>query len=96
MKKTENEKTFLDLAKMFCEDMSRMGLKSKIAVIAFDTYHQQSLKNATRKLRLGNANATQYSVNDTSNIEKVTLKELLSHVGTKKDLTMNLMEKLQE
>ena len=93
--KSPDVKTFSDLmAMVFCKEINERVFQSDIAVIAFDTYHQQSLKWATRSIRLGDKTPFQFAVNDTANIEDVTLKDILSHVMTKRELTTYFTEKL--
>ena len=91
--KSPDVKTFPDLAMVFCKEINERVFQSDIAVIAFDTYHQQSLKGATRSIRLGNKTPFQFVVNDAANIEDVTLKDILSHVMTKWELTTYFTEK---
>ena len=92
--KSPDVKTFPDLmAMVFCKEINERVFQSDIAVIAYDTYRQQSLKGATRSIRLGDKTPFQFAVNDTANIEDVTLKDILSRVMTKRELTNYFTEK---
>ena len=55
----------------------------------FDRYVEGSLKSRTRHKRTS-GNEIQYQVTDKTSIENITLKQLLSHIETKQDLTVYL------
>ena len=57
----------------------------------FDRYIEGSLKERTREKRSG-GNATRYIIKDSTSLVRVKMKELLSHILTKKDLTIYLAE----
>ena len=65
-------------------------------VVAFDEYRKISLKAATRKKRAGKKLPIQYEVNESIIIEEITMKELLSHQDTKRDLSRYFQEQLHE
>ena len=58
--------------------------------IVFDTYKEHSLKSATRERRRRGENAIKYKVSPKLDISKLTIKKLLTHIETKKDLTKYL------
>ena len=65
--------------------------------LVFDRYDiSKSLKSATRDKRQGNQPVISYHITDTTNITKVPMKKLLSHVQTKMKLTGYLAEKMLE
>ena len=56
--------------------------------LIFDRYDlPSSLKQATRLKRQGNATSVYYHITPSTHIAKVTMKKLLSHVNTKRELT---------
>ena len=55
----------------------------------FDRYIAKSLKNRTRKKRTG-GKELQYKFEDNTSLEKVQLKDFLSHIETKRELTVYL------
>ena len=57
--------------------------------LVFDRYCKQSLKSRTRSKRTGGYQV-RYKVTDTTDISNITLKEFLSHVETKQELTIYL------
>ena len=57
----------------------------------FDRYIEGSLKERTREKRSG-GKATGYIIKDSTSLVGVKMKELLSHILTKKDLTIYLAE----
>ena len=57
----------------------------------FDRYIEGSLKGRTREKRSG-GKATRYIIKDSTSLVGVKMKELLSHILTKKDLTIYLAE----
>ena len=54
--------------------------------IVFDTYKEPSLKSATRERRRRGEMAVKYKVSPKLDISKLTIKKLLTHIETKKDL----------
>ena len=63
----------------------------------FDRYDlSSSLKEATRQKRQGTQDSVYYRITDSTFITKVPMKKLLSHVKTKKELTVFLGERMLE
>ena len=63
--------------------------------LIFDDYTiSNSLKTATRKKRLGQSVSVHYKIDDSSKIQHLTMKRLLSHVQTKDELTVYLANKI--
>ena len=58
--------------------------------IVFDIYKEPSLKSATRERRRREEMAVKYKVSPKLDISKLTIKKLLTHIETKKDLTKYL------
>ena len=63
--------------------------------VVFDRYKTDSLKSRTRAKRTSGKNV-RYQVIDTTNICGISLKQLLSYVLTKWDLTVYLSKYLQD
>lgn len=65
--------------------------------LIFDRYDlPSSLKEATRLKRQGEQDQVYYRITSSTQIAKITMKKLLSHVKTKKELTKYLAEKTIE
>ena len=63
--------------------------------LIFDDYTiSNSLKTAIRKKRLGQSVSLHYKIDDSSKIQHLTMKRLLSHVQTKDELTVYLANKI--
>ena len=60
--------------------------------LTFDRYIASSLKGQTRDKRTGSV-VTRFKISENTLIENVSLKTLLSHVETKKELTAYLSQK---
>ena len=68
-----------------CRIFEKYGDNDEIRLI-FDRYDlPSSLKEATRKKRLGNHDLVYYRVTSTTHIAKVPMKTLLSHAKTVKE-----------
>ena len=79
-----------------CRIFEKYGDNDEIRLI-FDGYDlPSSLKEATRKKRLGNHDPVYYHVTSTTHIAKVPMKKLLSHAKTKSELTEYLAERTIE
>ena len=88
-------KNFKELADVFCQGVEKLMGSCRVVLIAFDVYYDISLKNSTRSGRLGNAIPVEFTVDDTFDISDTSLKEILSHTRTKKQLTYFNPKKLQ-
>jgi hypothetical protein len=65
--------------------------------LIFDRYDlPSSLKEPTRPKRQRNATSVYYHITPSTHIAKVTMKKLLSHVNTKKELTEYFAQKIIE
>ena len=71
--KPGNVKTFKDLAQVFSEKIIGMSFGCTTDIVAFDEYRTRSLKAATRKKRTGRKIPIQYSVNNLTIIEGVSM-----------------------
>ena len=61
----------------------------------FDDYTvKNALKTATRSKRLGGLASVRYRITDSTKIQHTPMKKLLSHEGTKDELTMFFSEKI--
>ena len=79
-----------------CRIFERYRGSDEIRLI-FDRYDlPSSLKEATRLRRQGKHDQVYYRITSSTHIAKVTMKKLLSHVKTKKELTEYLAEKTIE
>jgi len=62
--------------------------------LIFDRYDLPlSLKAATREIRQGGQDPVYYKITESTQIAKVSLRRLLSHIRTKMELTIYLSEK---
>ena len=86
-------KTCEDLGKLFVRQLTSLCSGYDEARLAFDRYVVTSLKWMTREARKNRMKSTQYRIMDATIIKDVKLKQLLSHVNTKKDQTIYLAEK---
>jgi hypothetical protein len=65
--------------------------------LVFDRYDvPQSLKTSTRERRQGGKPPVAYRITDTTNIARVPMKQLISHVDTKKELSTYFAHKTLE
>ena len=92
--KTSYVKTFRDFANLFNAAITALTSSAYSVVVAFDTYLEESLKDTVRKQRVGKSVPVQYAVNDTFDIAKLSLKDILSHKNMKRDLSVYLMNSL--
>ena len=84
-----------------CKDLSELFIRHLVSKchgydevrLVFDRYVKESLKWMTREGRNKGVKSTQYRIQDSTIIKDVKLKDLLSDVNTKKDLTIYLSEK---
>ena len=85
--------TCKDLAELFlCQLRSKCDGYDEVRLV-FDRYVSDSLKWLTREGRNKGVKSTQYRINDSTIIKGVKLKDLLSDINTKSDLTSYLAEK---
>ena len=78
-----------------CRIFEKYGYSDEIRLI-FDRYDlPSSLKEATRLKRQGNQDKIYYRITSTTHIAKVTMKKLLSHTKTKKDLAEYLAKTIE-
>ena len=63
--------------------------------LVFDRYMKNSLKSRTRQHRTS-GNEIRYRISDNTNIKNISLKQFLSHIETKQDLTIYLTKKTME
>ena len=82
MTKTPQIKTFRDFTNSFNAEIDILISAAK----SFDTYLEVSLKDAVRCYRIGTAIPVQYTVEETIDIEILSVKEILSHNLTRRDL----------
>ena len=77
---------FKDFADRFVDRIARISSGFEQVRLVFDRYVKDSLKARTRHKRTS-GNEIRYQVSDVTNIENITLKQFLSHIDTKQDLT---------
>ena len=82
-------KTVKDFAEAFKISIIEASVGFDEVRVVFDRYLTKSFKNQTRRKRTGKKNF-QYKVDDNTSLEKVQLKDFLSHVETKRELTIYL------
>lgn len=85
--KPDYVKTCKDLAHYFFSKIKNKYKGFGEVHIIFDTYRESSLKNWTRKNRQAGVSAIHYRITAETNIIHITLKKLLSHSKTKRELT---------
>ena len=78
-----------DLAEAFVGKILKYKQNNTEIRLVFDRYIEGSLKMQTRKKRTSGIEV-RYQISDTTNISAVSLKQLLSHIETKQDLTVYL------
>lgn len=91
--KPAHVKTCNDLANVFNRKIEFYLLKYDETHLVFDTYLECSLKNSMRRKRAGKAMPVEYKITDSTNIQKVTMRSLLSHDKNKDELTAYLAKK---
>lgn len=96
--KPKSVKTCKDLSDHFCTKVTQMFDRYETVHLIFDRYDvERSLKTETRSVRLGGKQSIAYHIADSTRIENVSMKTLLSHSSTKDELSVyfstNLLEK---
>ena len=94
LQKLENITNCSQLADQFTNRILERYKDADEVHLVFDRYDVTSLKCATRDRRYGGQPVIAYHITDATNIAKVPLKRLLSHVKTKMELTGYLAEKM--
>ena len=93
--KPKSIKTCKDLGHHFASRIkAKFGTYNEVHVIFDDYTVKNSLKTATRSKRLGGLASVRYKITDSTKIQHVPMKKLLSHEGTKDELTMFFSEKI--
>ena len=92
LRKTEAIKDFHALAYLFIEQSNL----APMLIISFDTYLSSSLKQLTRQGWKGDEDAVRYDVCGTTNISKISLKQILSHNETKRALPKFLISAIHD
>ena len=92
VKKTDTMKTCKDFAEVFVQRLVHLSMSYDEIRLLFDRYVQGSLKHKMRAKRTG-GNEVQYHVDDTINLAKIPLKQFLSHIQIKSELTDYLADK---
>ena len=87
-------KTGEDLASLFCKRVNDLAMGATTVIVAFDTYRELSLKNATRAKRQTKKVSRQYHITLSSNLSKLSMKDLLCHNSSKQCLSIFLLESL--
>ena len=84
-------KTGSDLGSSFCKRVDEISMGAATVIVAFDAYNDISLKNITRAKRQAKNVSRRYDISSSTNISKLSMKDLLSHnhtaVSTKKALS---------
>ena len=97
LKKTDDVKNCLDLADHFVVKLFEKYRECDELRLIFDRYDiPLSLKMATRARRQGQQPAIAYRISDSTNISNATMKKLLSHVKTKRELSCYLARRTLE
>ena len=91
--KPKSIKTCKDLGHHFASSIkAKSGTYDEVHVIFDDYTVKNSLKTATRSKRLGGLASVRYKITDSTKIQHIPMKKLLSHEGTKDELTMFFSE----
>ena len=90
---TDDMKTCADFAESFISILCNMAKDFEEVRLVFDRYIATSLKTQTRNKRT-QKKTTYYHVKDNTLIKNVTLKDFLSDVRTKEELTEYLAQKV--
>ena len=90
--KTERIKTCKDFAQSFLDQFSNMADEYDEVRLVFDRYINSSLKEQMRRKRT-KGKSTYYHVKDTTLIQNISLKDFLSNIKTKAELTAYLAAK---
>ena len=86
---------FKDFVDRFVDRIARISSGFGQVRLVFDRYIKDSLKSRTRQKRTA-GNEIRYQVSDVTNIENITLKQFLSHIDTKQDLTIYLSKHVKD
>ena len=73
----------------FTRQIIKLARHSTEVRLVFDRYINESLKARTRSKRTS-GHEVKYRISDVTNISNISLKQLLSHIDTKQDLTIYL------
>jgi hypothetical protein len=88
---------FIDITESALREGKPLNYGSDEIRLIFDRYDfLSSLKEATRLKRQGNPASVYYHITPSTHIAKVTMKKLLSHINTKKELTEYFAQKIIE
>ena len=87
VKKPATIATVKDLGACFNAKLMSLIRDYDEIIFVFDTYRDESLKNATRDKRKQDRAPIQYQVRDDTNIKHIPVSRFLSHDKTKADLT---------
>ena len=93
--KTEQMKTCQDLAQTFLDMICNMATKYDEIRLVFDRYITQSLKEQMRAKRT-KGKSTYYHVKNSTLIQNISLRDFLSNIKTKAELTEYLADKMLE
>ena len=97
MDKPKSIKTCKYLSDHFCRKVTRLFNRYESVHLVFDRYDvERSLKTGTRTIRLGGKQEIAYHETDSSRIENVSMKLLLSSTTTKDELPVYLSDNLIE
>ena len=93
--KPKSIKTCKDLGDHFASCIKlTFGAYDEVHVIFDDYTVNNSLKTATRSTRLSGLASVRYRITESTKIQHIPMKKLLSHEGTKDELTMFSSEKI--
>ena len=92
IQKTECVKTCKDFAEVFLANLIQASHGYNEVRLVFDRYMQGSLKEKMREKRAG-GNKIQYHVDDRTVLTHIPLKQFLSHIQTRAELTTYLADK---
>ncbi|CAG9761624.1 unnamed protein product [Ceutorhynchus assimilis] len=92
--KSPSMKTCKDFANVFVSMLTELSKAHDEVHLIFDTYKENSLKHITRTKRTKKYSGACYHVSDGSIIQNITLKDFLSNIKTKMELTEYLAKKV--
>ena len=98
--KPKSVKTCKDLSDHFCSKVTQLFDRYEEVHLVFDRYDvERSLKTEGRSVRLSGKQSIAYHIADSTRIENVSMKTLLSHSSTKDELSvyfsLNLIENVK-
>ena len=94
--KSSSMRTCQDFANVFLSMINEIASPHDELHLIFDTYKEDSLKNSTRSKRNQKYSGAAYHVSDGSLLKNISLKDFLSNIKTKKELTEYIAKKVRD